>query len=64
MKRYWGAFVLHGNPAVPGQAAWPRYDTRSVVLSLRPGGRSATISDATLRAEHQCAFWAAHPTQA
>ena len=64
MKRYWGAFVLHGNPAVPGQAAWPRYIPARSSSRCAPVGRSTTISDATLRAEHQCAFWAAHPTQA
>jgi hypothetical protein len=64
MKRYRGAFALRGNPNVPGQATWRRYDTRRVVLSLRPGGRSTAISDATLRAEHQCAFWDSLPAPA
>jgi para-nitrobenzyl esterase len=61
MKRYWGAFTRFGAPHVPGQAAWPRYDTRQVVMSLRAGGQSITISDAQLRAEHQCDFWATVP---
>jgi carboxylesterase type B len=64
MKRYWGAFALRGNPNVSGQATWRRYDTSRVVLSLRPGGRSTAISDATLRAEHQCAFWDSPPAPA
>lgn len=47
MKRAWGTFVLRGSPG------WP---TRGV-LSLRAGGQSRLISDATLAAEHQCDFW-------
>jgi len=57
MKRYWAAFALTGSPQVPGQARWPRYNERAETLSLRAGGRSVTISDATVRAEHQCSFW-------
>jgi len=57
MKQYWGAFVRDGDPAVPGQAAWPEYGPEQETLSLQPGGLSAVISDATLAEEHQCAFW-------
>ena len=57
MKQYWGAFVQQGDPGVPGQAAWPSYDAEQVVLSLRPGGGSTPVSDATLADEHQCSFW-------
>jgi carboxylesterase type B len=57
MKRYWGAFVIRGNPRVEGQSAWPRYDTTHRVLSLRADHNSTPISDLELSAEHQCSFW-------
>ncbi len=61
MTQYWGAFTRTGNPRVPGQARWPRYDQRHRVLSLRAGGQSVAIDDATYAAEHQCGFWATMP---
>lgn len=62
LKRSWGDFVLRGNPSVPGQVWWPRYNAPGhPVLSLRAGGRSVPITDRQLAAEHQCAFWDAHP---
>jgi carboxylesterase type B len=57
MKRYWGAFTLHGTPDAPGLAPWPRYNRSGLVMSLRAGGQSRPISDAQLVAEHQCGFW-------
>jgi carboxylesterase type B len=57
MKRAWGAFALRGTPNAPRLAYWPRYDRAHVVMSLRAGGASRTISDARWAAEHQCAFW-------
>jgi para-nitrobenzyl esterase len=57
MKQYWGAFVRHGDPGVPGQAAWPSYDAEQVVLSLQPAGGSTAVPDAALAEEHQCGFW-------
>jgi para-nitrobenzyl esterase len=58
MKRYWAAFVLRAVPAVPHQPRWPAYNRPPhLVLSLRAGGASVTISDAELAAEHQCSFW-------
>jgi para-nitrobenzyl esterase len=59
MVQYWGSFVKHGRPAAAGRAAWPAYNGTGRTLSLRAGGRSTTISDATIRAEHNCSFWAA-----
>ena len=57
MKRYWAAFAVLGAPRVPGQTRWPVYNARQAVLSLRAGGHSVPISDASLSAEHQCSFW-------
>jgi para-nitrobenzyl esterase len=64
MVRYWGAFVRHGRPQVARQPHWPRYDRTRLVLSLRAGGRTTVISDATLAAEHQCGFWDSLPAAA
>lgn len=47
MKQAWGAFVRYGSPG---------WSTRGV-QSLRAGGQSRLISDATLAAEHRCDFW-------
>jgi para-nitrobenzyl esterase len=57
MKRFWGSFVHHGNPNVPGQTRWPRTNPTGQVLSLRADGQSMLISDARLAREHKCAFW-------
>ena len=58
MVQYWAGFVFHGSPNFHGQAYWPRYDTTHQIMSLRPGGRSQTISRAAYRQEHKCDFWA------
>ena len=57
MQRYWGAFVRTGRPDVAGQPAWTEFGAARRVLSLRPGGQSQLLPDATLAAEHKCAFW-------
>ena len=61
MVRYWGAFVRQGRPRVPGQPHWPRYGPAGRLLSLRAGGHSTAISDATYVTEHQCDFWDSLP---
>ncbi len=61
MVAYWGAFVRAGRPQVDGQTRWPAYNRSAQVLSLRAGGQSTLISDATYVAEHQCGFWDALP---
>jgi len=53
---WWGAFTRFGAPVAPGQPAWPTYASHRL-MSLRPGGQSATISAGTFGAEHQCTFW-------
>jgi carboxylesterase type B len=57
MVQYWGTFVKQGRPAAPRQTVWPRYGRSESTLSLRAGGQSTVITDATIRAEHQCGFW-------
>jgi carboxylesterase type B len=63
MVAYWGGFVRHGQPSVPGLPRWPQ-GNQGRVLSLRAGGHSRVISDATFAAEHQCAFWDSLPNRA
>ena len=47
MKQAWGAFARSGSPGWSARG----------VLSLRAGGQSRLIGDASLAAEHQCDFW-------
>jgi hypothetical protein len=56
MIAYWGAFVRDGSPAAARQPAWPQVRA-GLLMSLRPGGRSHTITAAAFAAEHQCGFW-------
>jgi carboxylesterase type B len=61
MVAYWGSFVRHGNPGTVDDTRWPRLQPDAgpdaELLSLRAGGQSTPISDATLAAQHKCAFW-------
>jgi carboxylesterase type B len=61
MVQRWGAFTKHGRPSVRGEAAWTPYNRHHQFLSLRAGGRSRMISDATYVAEHRCRFWSTVP---
>src|SRR4051795_12742252 len=61
MTQYWGALSTHGRPEVPGQMPWPRFGQDSATLSLRAGGHSTVIDDATHDAEHSCSFWTTLP---
>jgi para-nitrobenzyl esterase len=61
MVAYWGAFVRTGRPDVAGLTQWSAYNRSAQVLSLRAGGQSTLISDATYVAEHQCGFWDSLP---
>jgi carboxylesterase type B len=56
MAAWWATFTSNGTPRAPGQPPWPPYASR-VLMSLRPGDRSHTLSAAAFGAEHQCAFW-------
>jgi carboxylesterase type B len=58
MLDYWGAFVRSGSPRVAGQTDWPSHRSGRL-LSLRPGGRTASMSGKAYAAEHNCAFWEA-----
>ena len=56
--RYWGSFAHTGNPAVRGQARWPRYaigpSGREVSFELP---RSVTRTDQSYADEHHCEVW-------
>lgn len=54
MKAAWVRFAASGTPG------WPSYNRTQVFFSLRAGGQSRPIGDATFAAEHQCSFWDAH----
>jgi carboxylesterase type B len=53
MTAYWTAFV--SGRTAQNLPAWPAYGDR--ILSLRPAGRTTTITTAQYRAEHRCGFW-------
>jgi carboxylesterase type B len=57
MVQYWGSFVKQARPGAKGQPIWPAYNRRAMTLSLRAGGRSTVITDATYRAGHHCDLW-------
>jgi para-nitrobenzyl esterase len=55
MMRYWAAFARTGEPKVPGQAQWPRFNPHTHrVLSLQPGGSRVITNFAV---EHHVRFW-------
>jgi para-nitrobenzyl esterase len=60
--RYWGAFAHTGNPAVRGQASWPRYKAgpngKWVSFELP---RSVTRIDQEFADDHHCEIWNAPP---
>ena len=47
----WGAFTRFDTPF------WPAYRLGGAIESLRPGGATQPISEATYRDQHQCGFW-------
>jgi carboxylesterase type B len=51
MKAAWAGFAFRGTPG------WPSFSRGGVFESLRAGGLSRPIGDATFAAEHQCAYW-------
>jgi para-nitrobenzyl esterase len=56
MQGYWTSQARRGDPATPGQPAWPQFNAGTQqVLSLDEPQPAVETSFA---AEHQCAFWA------
>jgi para-nitrobenzyl esterase len=61
MTRYWAAFAKNFDPAVPGQAAWPRLMSGGSMLSLRSTGISQATPVAEFAQQHKCALWESMP---
>jgi para-nitrobenzyl esterase len=57
MSRYWTSFVTTGRPSAIGSARWPSFNIGDRIMSLRAGGHSTTVANATIMTEHQCGFW-------
>ena len=57
MARYWGAFVIHGEPDASGLPAWPRYNSGQNMLNFGEGGKVETMSSDAYATEHNCGFW-------
>ena len=57
LVRYWGAFISRANPNLPDQVAWKPYAPADALLSFDVDGRTAMLSKADFRSEHNCAFW-------
>jgi para-nitrobenzyl esterase len=62
MQGYWTSQARRGDPATPGQPAWPRFNVRTQqVLSL---DEPRPTVETSFSAEHHCGFWAALGAQA
>lgn len=57
MARYWGAFVIHGEPGASGLPAWPRFNSGENMLNFGEGGKVETMSSEAYATEHDCSFW-------
>jgi carboxylesterase type B len=57
MARYWGAFVIQGDPKAAGLPAWPLYTSGQGVLNFGEGGKVDLTTQAAYQTEHKCDFW-------
>lgn len=56
---YWGAFARQGAPNPANLPVWRAYrPTRGPVMSLQAAYNSRAENAATIRADHNCGFWA------
>jgi para-nitrobenzyl esterase len=56
MRAYWASLAKNGDPAAPGQPAWPRFTAQTAqALVLAPPAPEPETGFAT---HHQCALWA------
>lgn len=59
---YWGTFARQGAPAPANLPPWPAYrPAGGTVMSLQPAYNSRAEDAATIRADHNCGFWAHIP---
>jgi para-nitrobenzyl esterase len=57
MARYWGAFVIQGDPKAAGLPDWPLYTSGQGALNFGEGGKAELTSQAAYQTEHNCDFW-------
>jgi carboxylesterase type B len=57
MARYWGAFVIHGQPNVAGLPDWPSYASSQNMLNFGDGAKMELIPVTAFKTEHKCEFW-------
>jgi len=53
----WGRFVRAERPFAVGVSPWPSFDRTARVMSLRAGGRSISVPDTEIAADHNCDLW-------
>ena len=57
MARYWGAFVVQGEPKAEGLPDWPSYPLSQNVLNFGEGGKVETSCRSRgFQTEHKCGF--------
>jgi para-nitrobenzyl esterase len=57
MARYWGAFVVQGEPKAAGLPDWPSYASSRSLLNFGEGGKVEIMPETAFETEHQCGFW-------
>jgi para-nitrobenzyl esterase len=57
MARYWGAFVIQGDPKAAGLPDWPLYTSGQGALNFGEGGKVELTTQAAYQTEHNCDFW-------
>jgi carboxylesterase type B len=57
MARYWGAFVIQGDPKAAGLPDWPLYTSGQGALNFGEGGKVELMTQAAYQTEHNCDFW-------
>ena len=57
MARYWGAFVIKGEPSAAGLPDWPLYTPGQGVLNFGEGGKVELMPQTGFKTEHKCEFW-------
>jgi hypothetical protein len=57
MARYWGAFVVQGEPKAAGLSDWPSFASNQSVLNFGEGGKVELMAETAFQTEHKCGFW-------
>jgi len=56
MARYWGAFVIHGDPKAAGLPGWPLYTSGQGVLNFGEGGKVELMTQAAYQTNTMATF--------